>query len=118
MYPAGVIGTTAENLKASAMGENEEWTELYPHFAEVAAQEGFPKIAAKFKMIAKAEVNHETRFLKFLDNLDNDKVFTREEPKQWQCRNCGYVHEGNNAPNLCPSCEHPQAYFELKPENF
>jgi rubrerythrin len=117
-YPAGVIGTTTDNLKAAAAGENEEWTELYPHFAEVAAQEGFPKIATKFKVIAKAETHHETRFLKFLDNLNNGKVFTREEPKKWMCRNCGYIHEGNSAPGLCPSCEHPQAYFELKSENY
>ncbi|MDR1113107.1 MAG: rubrerythrin family protein [Bacteroidales bacterium] len=117
-YPAGVIGSTTENLKAAAAGENEEWTELYPHYAEVATQEGFPKIAAKFKVIAKAETHHETRFLKFLENLNNDKVFTREKPKKWMCRNCGYIHEGDSAPKLCPSCEHPQAYFELKPENY
>jgi rubrerythrin len=117
-YPAGVIGTTTENLKAAAAGENEEWSELYPHYAEVAMQEGFPKIAAKFKVIAKAEIHHETRFLKFLENLNNGKVFTREEPKKWMCRNCGYIHEGNSALTLCPSCEHPQAYFELKSENY
>lgn len=117
-YPAGVIGTTAENLLAAADGETEEWTELYPHFAKVAEEEGFPKIAAKFRVIAKAETMHDERFRKFLSNLNNGIVFKREEKTKWVCRNCGYVHEGSAALEKCPSCEHPMAYFELKANNY
>jgi rubrerythrin len=118
MYPAGVIGTTAENLLAAAEGEKEEWSELYPHFAEVAEKEGFPEIAAKFKVIAKAEITHDDRFRKFLANLKEGTVFEKKDKVKWMCRNCGYMHEGVNPPVNCPACEHPTAYFELKPENY
>lgn len=118
MYPAGIIGTTAENLLAAAEGEKEEWSELYPHFAEVAEKEGFPKIAAKFKVIAKAEITHDDRFRKFLANLEENTVFEKKEKVKWICRNCGYIHEGVKPPVNCPACEHPMAYFELKPENY
>lgn len=117
-YPAGVIGTTAENLAAAAAGEREEWSELYPEFAEVAKEEGFPKIAAAFKMIAKAEVEHENRYRALLARVEAEKVFEREEEIEWQCRNCGYVHKGKNAPDLCPACIHPKAHFEPKRDNY
>ncbi|MBK7030822.1 MAG: rubrerythrin family protein [Bacteroidales bacterium] len=117
-YPAGIIGTTAENLKASAMGENEEWTLLYPEFAEIAKEEGFPAIAAAFKIIAKVEAEHEKRYLKLLKNLETGEVFKREEPIQWECRNCGYIHDGKNPPENCPACQHPKSYFEEKSENY
>ena len=117
-YPAGVIATTAENLKAAAAGENEEWTADYPHFADVADEEGFPAIAAMYRNIAKAEKAHEERYLAFLNNIENGSVFKKEEETVWQCRNCGYVHEGTEAPNACPACLHPQAYFEVKKTNY
>lgn len=117
-YPAGIIGTTAENLKASAMGENEEWTQLYPEFAEIAKEEGFPAVAAAFKIIAKVEAEHEKRYLKLLKNLETGEVFKREEPIQWECRNCGYIHDGKNPPENCPACQHPKSYFEEKSENY
>lgn len=117
-YPAGVIGTTAENLKAAAAGENEEWTELYPEFAEIAAQEGFPKVATAFKMVAKVEAEHEARYLKLLERVTDGKVFEREEEIEWQCRNCGYVHKGKKALQNCPACNHPQSYFEPKKNNY
>ncbi|MFO7790189.1 MAG: rubrerythrin [Bacteroidota bacterium] len=112
-YPAGKTGTTAENLKSAADGENEEWSELYPEFSEVAKKEGFKDVATAFKMIAKAEVTHEKRFLKLLDNLENDRLFERDEPVKWYCRKCGYIHESKKALNKCPSCLHPKAYFEI-----
>ena len=117
-YPAGIIGTTAENLKASAMGENEEWTLLYPQFAEIAKEEGFSAIAAAFKIIAKVEAEHEKRYLKLLKNLETGEVFKKEKPVRWECRNCGYVHEGTNPPENCPACQHPKAFFEEKAENY
>ena len=117
-YPAGVIGTTAENLKAAAAGENEEWTADYPHFADVADEEGFPAIAAMYRNIAIAEKAHEERYLAFLSNIENDTVFKKEEETVWQCRNCGFVHEGKEAPKACPACLHPQAYFEVKKTNY
>lgn len=117
-YPAGVIGTTEENLLAAAEGEKEEWVELYPHFAKIADEEGFPKIAAKFRAIAKAEAMHEERYRKLLANIKENKVFERAESVSWVCRKCGYVHVGNKALSKCPSCEHPLAYFELKKENY
>ncbi len=117
-YPAGVIGTTAENLLAAADGENEEWTELYPQFAETAKAEGFPKVAAAFKMIAKVEAEHEARYRKLLANIENDEVFKKSEKTRWKCRNCGYVHEGDEAPGLCPACLHDQKYFEVKESNY
>ncbi|MBR4923518.1 MAG: rubrerythrin family protein [Bacteroidaceae bacterium] len=117
-YPAGVIGTTAENLKAAAAGENEEWTADYPHFADVADEEGFPAIAAMYRNIAIAEKAHEERYLAFLKNIENESVFKKEEETVWQCRNCGFVHEGTEAPKACPACLHPQAYFEVKKTNY
>lgn len=118
MYPAGVIGTTAENLLAAAMGENEEWSEDYPSFAEIADQEGFPNIANTFRKIATVEEQHEKRYRRLLERLENGTVFSREEEIQWQCRNCGYVHTGKEAPGACPACAHPQAYFEQEKQNY
>ncbi len=117
-YPAGVIGTTAENLKAAAEGENEEHTVLYPEAADIADKEGFPKIATMFRKIASVEVEHEKRYLKLLENLESGKVFKKDTPVRWKCRNCGYVHEGTDAPAVCPTCLHPQAYFEIKEVNY
>jgi rubrerythrin len=117
-YPAGKIGTTAENLKAAAIGENEEWTKLYPDFAEVAKEEGFPQVATAFKMIAKVEAEHEKRYLKLLQNLVEGTVFVKMEKVQWVCINCGYVHEGEKVLENCPACQHPKAYFELYEENY
>ncbi len=117
-YPAGKIGTTAENLKAAAMGENEEWTKLYPEFAEVAKNEGFQQVATAFKMIAKVEAEHEKRYLKLLKNLEDGTVFVKNEKVKWVCTNCGYVHEGDKALENCPACQHPKAYFELYEENY
>jgi rubrerythrin len=117
-YPAGVIGTTAENLKAAADGENEEWTELYPEFAKIAEEEGFKKIATAFKLIAKVEAEHEARYRKLLENVETGKVFAREEKVRWVCRKCGHVHEGAKALKNCPVCSHPEAYFEIEKTNF
>ncbi len=117
-YPAGVIGTTLENLKASAEGENEEWTELYPEFAKVAEEEGFKEIASAYKLIAKVEKAHEDRFKTLYSNLESGKVFERNNKIMWKCRNCGYIHEGEKAPKMCPACLHPQSYFEIKEINY
>jgi len=117
-YPAGLIGTTMENLKAAAEGENEEWTELYPEFARVAEEEGFKTVAAAFKMIAEVEKAHEARYRKLYNNLENGEVFEREGVIVWKCRNCGYLHEGKKAPKTCPACLHPQSYFEIKEINY
>ncbi len=117
-YPAGKIGTTLENLKAAAEGENEEWTELYPEFARIAEEEGFKEVAVAFKMIAKVEKAHEDRYRKLYSNLDEGHVFEREDKIVWKCRNCGYLHEGKKAPNTCPACLHPQSYFEIKEKNY
>ena len=117
-YSAGKIGTTLENLKASAMGENEEWTKLYPEFAKVAEEEGFKEIATAFKMIAKVEKVHEEGYLKLLKNLEEGKVFEKDGIVIWKCRNCGYIHEAIKAPEKCPACLHPQAYFEIKEDNY
>ncbi|WP_097018004.1 rubrerythrin [Orenia metallireducens] len=117
-YPAGVIGTTEENLEAAAAGENEEHTELYPEFARVADEEGFPKIAVAFRKIAEVEVEHEKRYLKLLKNVREEKVFAKDEAVRWKCDNCGYVHEGDKAPKKCPACAHPQEFFELKETNY
>ena len=117
-YPAGKIGTTMENLKASAEGENEEWTELYPEFARVAEEEGFREIGAAYKMIAKVEAAHEERFRTLYDNLEEGKVFKRGDKVVWKCRNCGFIHEGTVAPKMCPACLHPQSYFEIKETNY
>lgn len=118
MYPAGKIGTTEENLKNAAMGENEEWTELYPEFARIAEEEGFKDIANSYKMIAKVEAEHEKRYLKLYDNLKNNKVFEKDQDVKWMCRNCGYVHTGKKALNNCPACKHPIAFFELHSQNY
>jgi rubrerythrin len=117
-YPAGVLGTTAENLKAAATGEHEEWADLYPHFAEVAEQEGFKRIATAFKMIAKVEKSHEERYLKLLNNIETNRVFEKEEEIEWMCRKCGYHHKGKKALKNCPACDHPMAYFEVNAENY
>ena len=118
MYPAGKIGSTFENLKAAAEGENEEWTELYPEFAKIAEEEGFNEVAVTFKMIAKVEKAHEDRYVKLYNNLEEGKVFEKDNKIIWKCRNCGYLHEGNEAPETCPACLHPQAYFEIKEDNY
>ena len=117
-YPAGKIGHTLENLKASAEGENEEWTELYPEFADIAEEEGFKEIATAWRLIAKVEKAHEERFRKLYDNLEAGKVFESEDKIYWKCRNCGYIHEGKKAPKTCPTCLHPQSYFEIKERNY
>ena len=117
-FPAGRIGTTAENLKAAAEGENEEWTRLYPGFADVADREGFPEAAAAFRSISKVEVKHEKRYRKLLENLEKNAVFKKEKSAVWKCRNCGYHHEAEGAPDVCPACLHPKSYFELLAENY
>ncbi|HVN97666.1 MAG TPA: rubrerythrin family protein [Syntrophorhabdaceae bacterium] len=117
-FPAGVVGTTSENLEAAAAGEHMEWGTLYPDFAEVAEKEGFPEIAKVFRMIAIAETGHENRYLALLENIKKDRVFKRDTPKKWRCRNCGYVHEGTVAPVECPACAHPRDYYELMAENY
>jgi rubrerythrin len=117
-YPAGRIGTTAESLLAAADGEKEEWGKLYPGFEAAARKEGFPEIAASFKEIAEVEEQHEKRYRKLLDNLKTGKVFKSETPVRWKCRNCGYVHEGKDAPDMCPACSHPKAFYERMAENY
>jgi rubrerythrin len=117
-YPAGVIGTTAENLAAAADGENEEWTDLYPAFADAAESEGLKAVATSFRQIAKVEAKHEARYRKLLENIETGQVFEKPEPVSWICRKCGYVHQGATAPKVCPACQHPQAYFEIYPENY
>ena len=112
------LGTTLENLKAAAAGENEEWSDLYPEFAKVTDEEGFPEIAATFRMIAKVEKHHEERYKKLADNVANGLVFKKNEKVVWKCGNCGYIHEGNEAPDKCPACAHPQSYFELNTEPY
>jgi len=117
-YPAGVIGTTAENLKEAADGEKMEWGTLYPKFAEVAKKEGFPEVAATFTAISKAEMAHEKRYRALLENVEKGRVFKRDKPVKWRCRNCGYIHEGTEPPEVCPACLHPRAYYELLAENY
>lgn len=116
-YPSS-FGDTASNLKAAASGENEEWTELYPTFADIAEQEGFVEIAVAFKKIAEVEKQHEARYLKLLENIESKKVFLKDIKVDWKCRNCGYIHYGESSPKLCPACVHPQAFFELRCENY
>ncbi len=118
MYPAGIIGTTVENLKEAAAGENEEWTELYPEFASVAKEEGFDEIAICFTMIAKVEKEHEERYKKLAENIEKAMVFKKNENVRWKCRNCGFVAESNSAPEKCPACLHPKSYFEVKESNY
>jgi len=117
-YPAGVIASTAENLKAAAEGEKLEWGTLYPNFGDVAQQEGFPDVAATFRMIAKVEAYHERRYNKLLESVQQSKVFKKDQPIKWKCRNCGYVFEGKEVPDKCPVCAHPKAYFEVWVENY
>lgn len=116
-YPVAQ-GTTLDNLKAAAAGENEEWAELYPVFAKVAEEEGFPEVATAFNMIASAEKRHEARYNKLAENVQNGKVFKKDNKILWKCGNCGYVHEGTGAPETCPACLHPQAFFEVFVENY
>ena len=117
-YPAGIISSTLENLKAAAAGEAFEWSNLYPEFAKVARDEGFPQIAAAFEAISVAEKQHEKRFNDLATNLEEGRVFKRNGKVVWRCRNCGYLHEAEEAPSVCPACLHPQAYFELLGENW
>jgi len=117
-FPAGVIGTTLENLKASAAGERYEHTEMYPGFAKIAEEEGFKEIAAVFRNIAVAEKQHEKRYNDLSANIEADRIFKRDKETVWRCRNCGYLHQGTEAPDECPACAHPQAYFELLGENY
>jgi len=117
-FPAGVVGSTAENLKASAGGEHHEWESMYPEFAEIAREEGFDDIAIVFEAIAVAEKQHEKRYLDLLANVEAGTVFKKDKKVVWRCRNCGYIHEGDEAPDICPACAHPQAHFELLAENW
>ena len=117
-FPAGIIGTTAENLKSAAAGENYEHTSMYPEFAKIAREEGFPKIADNFLAIGVAEKQHEKRYLELLANIENNQVFRKAQPVKWRCANCGYIHEGQTAPDLCPACSHPQAHYEILAENW
>jgi len=117
-YPAGVIGDTAANLKAAAAGENLEWTKLYKEAEKMAEKEGFPEIAKQFKEIAEVEAHHEKRYRKLLANIVNGTVFKKDVVVKWKCRNCGYIHEGKNAPDKCPACDHPQAFYEVLAENY
>jgi rubrerythrin len=118
VFPAGKIGTTAENLEAAAAGEKEEWTILYPDFANIADEEGFAHIATSFREISEVEEQHELRYRKLLHNVNSGRVFKRDEPVRWHCRNCGYIHQGPDAPEVCPACQHPQAYYELWVETY
>lgn len=117
-FPAGTIGSAAENLKAAAAGEHYEWSDMYPSFAATAREEGFDAIAGVFEAIAVAEKQHERRYLALLANIDAGTVFKKDQPVTWRCLNCGYVHDGTEAPELCPACAHPQAHFELLAENW
>ena len=117
-YPAGIIGTTKENLIAAAEGENEEWTDLYPEFARIAKEEGFPEIATAYRMIAKVEAEHERIYLKLLQNVSEDKVFIKEGKVWWKCLNCGYVYNAEKALETCPACLHPKSYMQIREENY
>ena len=117
-YPAGVISTTLDNLKEAAAGEHEEWSLDYPHFADVAEQEGFPSIAAMYRNICVAEKGHEERYRAFVKNIEENHVFAKDDVVVWQCRNCGFIMEAMEAPKVCPACLHPQAYFEVKKNNW
>lgn len=117
-YPAGIIKSTVENLEHAAAGENLEWTTLYADFEKIAEEEGFPEVARSFREIAKVEKFHEARYRKLIANIKEDAVFKKPAASKWHCRNCGYVHEGPDAPNECPACKHPQAHYELLAENY
>ncbi len=118
MYPAGKIGKTVENLFEAAEGEKAEWGTIYPEFEKIARKEGFEDVAKAFKEIAEVEEKHEKRYRKLLENVKNKMVFKKEKIVKWKCRNCGYVHEGKDAPDTCPACKHPQAYYEVLEENY
>jgi rubrerythrin len=118
MYPAGVIGTTEENLKEAADGEKAEWGTIYPEFAKIAEKEGFPEVACSFKFIGQVEAHHEKRYRTLLANLEKKQVFKKDKAVKWKCRNCGYIHDGKEAPNKCPACQHPKAYYEITEENY
>ena len=113
-----LMGTTVENLKAAAAGENEEWTHMYPEFAKKAEEEGLPEIAAILRAIAMAEKMHEERYLKLLENINTEKVFAKEDKVEWHCANCGHIHSGKTAPVICPVCDHPQAHFQVRATNY
>jgi rubrerythrin len=117
-FPAGVIGTTLENLKAAAAGEHHEHSSMYPGFAKIAREEGFEAVALVFDMISVAEKQHEKRYNDLAANIEAGRVFKRTPDSKWRCRNCGYIHEGEEAPQMCPACAHPQAHFELLGENW
>jgi rubrerythrin len=117
-YPAGVIGDTKSNLEAAAAGENMEWTVLYSEAARVAKEEGFPEVARSFEQVSKVEMFHEKRYRKLAANIANSEVFKKKASVKWHCINCGYVHEGNEAPKECPTCKHPQSYYEVLAENY
>ncbi|HAG10436.1 MAG TPA: rubrerythrin family protein [Desulfotomaculum sp.] len=117
-FPAGEIKTVGENLQAAAGGEKEEHSQIYPEFARIADEEGFPEIAQVFRAVAVSEKQHEKRYLKLLENIEKGMTFKREEVVRWKCRNCGYIHEGTASPEICPACEHPQAYFEILGESY
>lgn len=112
------IGDTAHNLEAAAEGENYEWTDMYAGFAETAEKEGFPELAAKFRLVAEIEKHHEERYRALLKNVETAKVFEKSEVKVWECRNCGHIVVGTSAPEICPACAHPQSYFEVRAENY
>ena len=114
----GAVPSTKENLKAAAEGENYEWTDMYDSFAKEAEEEGFKEIANKFRLVAAIEKEHEERYLKLLNNIASERVFDKEDTTVWVCRNCGYVHVGKTAPKVCPACNHPQAYFEMRSTNY
>ena len=117
-YPAGKIGNTEENLLAAANGEKMEWSAIYPDFEKIARKEGFKDVADSFKQIGEVEEKHEERYRKLLENVKNKSVFKKDKIVKWKCRNCGYVHEGKDAPDICPACKHPQAFYELFVENY
>ena len=118
LFPAGVIGATLENLQAAAAGEHHEWSQMYPEFANVARKEGFDAIGMVFDKIAVAEKQHEKRYRDLAANVESGRVFKKDSSTTWRCRNCGYLHDGNHAPDLCPACAHPQAHFEVLGENW
>lgn len=117
MYPSN-FGTTEENLEAAAAGENEEWSKLYPAFSQIAKEEGFLEVATAFSKIAEVEKKHEARYNNLLENVRNEKVFSKDSSVEWKCRNCGYHHTGDSAPQICPACIHPQSFFELNCDNY
>jgi rubrerythrin len=117
-YPAGVIGDTKNNLEAAAAGENMEWTTLYANFAKIAKEEGFLEVAISYEQISKVEKFHESRYRKLIANISGNEVFKKKATVKWHCTNCGYVHEGPEAPKECPACKHPQSYYEVLAENY